>query len=394
MRNGWLTLSLSLLLLFTTVAPAAGPRPFTGSPGAGTPQFAFWYEDWHDNTWDKLQPANVIIGIPPKAVADIHAHGGRALVYVTFYQAVLGREFVHDRPDLEIVGFHTGDGFLASAFGGKDNYVLCSNGRELRQRILAYLDRTIGTEGYDGVFVDNSYLPPAANLVCDAKHEHVAPGSKGGPAYIDLLSQVYAAVKKRNPAAIIVTNPGNPNWADQLRSGNQTLWEVSDFVLWESYGYTSLLGSGHDRWQATIAQSKDVSPSPHAQKLVALAYPRDPKEALYSFVMARIYGFAFAANLGESDYQSSRDGGHFGVFLHDLPVALGAPEPAANQPRSSGVLTRRFSQGEVAANTGSESWSFKVSRNSVLYSPAGRSEVKAGQQVAVAPGTAVALLFR
>jgi len=391
MRNGCLRIALSFLLLFTAAAPATAPQPFTPG-GSGKPQFAFWYEDWHDNTWDKLQPANIILGVPPKAVADIHAHGGRALAYVTFYQSVLGREFLKDRTDLEGVGFHSDGGFLPST--GKDNYVLCSNSHELRGRILAFIDRTIGAEGYDGLFVDNSYLPPAAGLVCDAKHEHVAAGSKGGPAYIDLLSAVYAAVKKRNPAAIIVTNPGNPNWADQLRAGNKTLWDVSDFVLWESYGYTSLLEKSHDRWPATIAQSKDVSSSPHAEKVLALAYPRDAKEALYSFAIARTFGFAFAANLGESDYQSSHDGGHFGIFLHDLPVALGAPEPAANQPRSPGVLTRRFSQGEVAANTGSESWSFKVSRNSVLYSPAGRSEVKAGQQVTVSPGTAVALLFR
>ena len=365
---------LGLVLLLALPATAAGPRPLPPRPGAATPQFAFWYEDWHENTWDKLQPANAIVGVPPKAVADIHAHGGRALVYVTFYQAVVGREFLHDSADLEIVGFHAPNGFLPSAFGGKDNYVLCSNSAELRRRILAYIDRTIGAEGYDGLFVDNSYLDPAAGLVCDAKHGHVAPGSKGGAAYIDLMSEVYAAVKKRNPAAIILSNPGNPRWAGQLQKADKTLWEVSDFVLWESYGFTSLVGNGHDRWQATIAQSKDISSTPHAQKLLALAYPRDAKEALYSFVMARIFGFGFAANLGESAYQSNREGGHFGLFLRDLPVALGDPTSAPQEP-APGVMTRRFSQGEADVNTGSQPWSFKASRNSVLYSSAEASEV-------------------
>jgi hypothetical protein len=384
---------LALLLLLTLVSPAVGPQPVaaTGSPEA--PRFAFWYEDWQSNTWDKLQPANVIIGVPPKAVAEIHAHGGRALAYVTFYQAVLGREFIHDRADLEVVGFHIASGFLPSAFGGKDNYVLCSNSAVLRQRILAYLDRTLGAEGYDGLFVDNSYIAPAAGLVCDAKHQHVTPSSKGGPAYIDLMSEVYAAVKKRNRAAIIITNPGNPRWADQLQAGNKSLWDVSDFVLWESYGYSSQLGKEHDRWQATIAQSKDLSSLSHGQKLLALAYPRDPKEALYSFAIAQTFGFRFAANLGESDYQGTRDGGHFGIFLHDLPVALGAPVSVSRQP-VAGVMTRQFSQGEVAVNTGSAAWSFKALRNSVLYSPAGNSELTAGREVMVSPGTAVALLFR
>ena len=391
MRNSWARVTLvTLLLLFALAAPAAGPQ---AAPGKTMPQFAFWYEDWQGNTRDKLQPANVIIGVPPKAVADIHARGGRALAYVTFYQAVLGREFIHDRADLEVVGFHTADGFLPSAFGGKDNYVLCSNSVVLRQRIMAYLDRTIGTEKYDGLFVDNSYIAPAAGLVCDAKHEHVTRGSKGGPAYIDLMSEVYTAVKKRNPAAIIMTNPGNPRWADQLHAGNKTLWDVSDFVLWESYGYSSLLGSQHDRWQATLAQSKELAASTHARELLALAYPRDPKEALYSFAIAQTFGFMFAANLGESDYQGTREGGHFGIFLHDLPTALGMPLSASQQP-SAGVMTRQFSQGEIAVNTGSETWSLKVSRNSVLCSPTGRSEVTAGRLVTVSPGTAVALLFR
>jgi len=111
-------------------------------------------------------------------------------------------------------------------------------------------------------------------------------------------------------------------------------------------------------------------------------------------VCTRTFGFAFAANLGELDYKADREGGHFGIFLHDLPVALGVPESPAGQERSRGVLTRRFSKGEVIANMGSESWSFKVSRNSILYSPARRSEVNAGTQVTVSPGTAVALLFR
>lgn len=393
MRNPRLMPALGLLLSLTVAAPPIGPQPAPASGSAETPQFAFWYEDWQSNTWDKLQPANVIIGVPPKAVADIHAHGGRALAYVTFYQAVLGREFIHDAADLEVVGFHIASGFLPSAFGGKDNYVLCSNSALLRQRILAYLDRTLGAEGYDGLFVDNSYIAPAAGLVCDAKHQHVTPGSKGGPAYIDLMSEVYAAVKKRNRAAIVITNPGNPRWADQLQAANKTLWDVSDFVLWESYGYSSQLGKEHDRWQATIAQSKNVSSSPHGQKLLALAYPRDPKEALYSFAIAQTFGFRFAANLGESDYQGTRDGGHFGIFLNDLPVALGVPVSVSQQPVAN-VMTRQFSQGEIAVNTGSAPWSFKVSRNSVLYSPTGQSEVATGREVTVSPGTAVALMFR
>ncbi len=384
-NNGVMKLALVLVIcacLSGGLVPAADKAP---TP----PQFAFWYEDWRPDTWAKLQPANVIIGVPSSALAEIHAHGGRALPYVTFYQSVLGREFLHGQDDLENVGFHTPEGFLPSAFGGKDNYVLCSNSVELRRRVLAYVDRAIQQQGYDGLFIDNTYLPPASDKLCDAKHEHVTAGERGGPAYIDLLGEVYWEVKKLNPAAIVMTNPGNPRVADTLRSGNKSLWEVSDYVLWESYGYSSIVGSGHDRWQATIAQSTSPGSNPHAGKIVALAYPQNLGEALYSFALARIFGFSYAANTRESDDQ----GGPAGVFLDRLPMALGTPTSQMRHDNNPGILRRSFSNGEVVANSGSEPWSFKALQKAVVYSTEGHRQVRKGETVVIAPRTAVVVMF-
>lgn len=388
-NNGVMKPALVLVIcacLSGGVVPAADKAPTA-------PQFAFWYEEWRPDTWAKLQPANVFIGVPASALSEIHAHSGRALPYVTFYQSVLGREFLHGQDDLENVGFHTPEGFLPSAFGGKDNYVLCSNSVELRRRVLAYVDRAIQQQGYDGLFIDNSYLPPASDMVCDAKHDHVTAGERGGPAYIDLLGEVYREVKKLNPAAIVMTNSGNPRGADTLRSGSKSLWDVSDYVLWESYGYSSIIGNGHDRWQATIAQSTELGPSPRAEKVVALAYPQNLGEALYSFALARIFGFSYAANTGESKDVSNVQGGHAGVFLDRLPMTLGAPAPQMRHGNNLSVLQRSFRNGEVVANTGSEPWSFKALKKAVVYSTEGRRQVRKGETVVIAPRTAVVVMF-
>lgn len=364
-----------------------------GAAAVNPPLFAFWYEDWRPDTWAKLQPANVIVGVPPQAVAEIHAHGGRALRYVTFYQARLGTEFVRDQSDLENVGFRTSSGFLSSAFGGRDNYVLCSNSSELRRRVLAYVEKTLQKEGYDGLFVDNAYLTPARDEVCDAKHRHSSPGLKGGAAYIDLMAEVRATAKELKPGAMIVSNPGNPQEADQLRSAKQTLWDVSDYVMWESYGFSSLLGSGHDRWANTLQQSRKWASSSRAPQILALSYPRNFAEALHSFAVARLFGFAYAANLGERDFQREQEGGHFGVFLQRLPLELGNPRDAWKEAQR-GILHRNFDHGEIFLNVGTVPAELSISHSGTLYSDTAATSVRAGAKITLAANGTVAVLNR
>ena len=354
------------------------------------PQFAFWYEDWKADTWQRLQPANVLVGVPPNAVADIHSHGGKALAYVTFYQSPFGRDFLKDESDLQNVGFYSDGSFLKSVFGA-DRYVLCSNSAELRRRILAYLDVVLNSQHYDGLFVDNTYLAPATKLVCSAKHAHVGSGETGAAAYIDLLQAVYAQVKKRNPQAIVMTNPGNPAYADQLRNGNKTLWDFSDYVLWESFDYTSHSGSAHDAFTSALKQSSSVGS--HSAKIVALAYPRSPEEALSSFAFARALGYRYAANIGERQKESpDASGGHFGIFLAGLPTDLGEPLSAPSE--RNGLLFREFSGGEVAVNSSSAVQRFPVSKSGTLRLGSATRSVKTGEKVEVQPSQSAIVTYR
>ena len=131
--------------------------------------FEFWYDPWQPNSaLKKVESANVMIGVPPSAVAEIHNSGRRALQYVTYYQSNFGTAFLKDRQDLPSVGFGVEDKFEKSVFGGEDNYVLCPNSIELRNRVFRFLDESI-KQGFDGYFVDNTFLYPSAHEVCSAR---------------------------------------------------------------------------------------------------------------------------------------------------------------------------------------------------------------------------------
>lgn len=381
---------LSCIVLALVCSAVRAPQ--IAAAGATSPQFAFWYEPWRSDTWHKLQPANTIIGIPPEAVADIHAHGGRAIRYVTFYQSTLGSDFLHDRADLERVGFHDARGYAPSVFGGKDNYVLCSNSSELARRVLLFLDETIARDQYDGLFIDNGYPGPAANEICDAKHEHRVPGKAGGAAYVSLLEELKERVKRKNPAFLVITNAGDPQAADALRDDNTSLSDVSDYVLWESYCYTSLTGSAHDQWSSCIAASGLFAAGAHARKLIVLSYPRNDREAIFSFAVAQVFGFSYAANLGEIDSNSGREGGHFGILLRDLPLNLGPATSSMLRDARSGVLRRSFRNGEVIINPASRVFLLKTAISGVLYSGDRHFAVKRNEKFIMAPQAAIIIV--
>lgn len=356
-------------------------------------RLAFWYEGWTAKTWDLLQPANTIIGVPPTAVEEIHQHKGRAIAYVTFYQAVIGSQFLSTESDLKNVGFGTPDGFLKSAFGGKDNFVLCSNSRELRRRIESQLEVLFAKEHYDGLFIDNAYLPPATTMHCTADHSHVDRNWSGGEAYIDLIGSVYTDLKKKNPNILIVINPGNPQAADQLRLSGHSLWDFADYLLWESYGYSSLIGSAHDRWSSIIPQSRNIGANPHASKILALSYPRDLPEAYYSFALAKAFGFQYAANLGNREERRlDNEGGHFGVFLSELPLAVGAP---TSEPKdTNGVIIREYQNAVVFANPGAVLAVVQAPHSGTLWTAEGHRDIKANTPLSVPSHSGSILLLK
>lgn len=373
---------------------SAVTEPSTPKPSAASPQFAFWYERWQSDTWQKLQPANTIIGVPPEAVGEIHAHGGRAVRYATFYQATLGSDFLHDRADLERVGFHDARGYAPSAFGGKDNYVLCSNSSELERRALLFLDETIARDQYDGLFIDNGYPPPAADETCDAQHEHRGPGKAGGAAYVSLIDSLTKRAKRESPEFLVITNAGDPQAASALHDSNTTLSYVSDYILWESYCYTSLTGIAHDQWDSCVAASGSVAAGPQGRKVIALSYPRNEREAVFSFAVARAFEFFYAANLGEIDSNSGREGGHFGIFVRELPLSLGPPISGMLRDPQSGILRRSFRNGEIVINPVSRQLSIKAAISGVLYSGDRRSAVKRNQRFSVDSRSAIVIVSK
>jgi hypothetical protein len=377
---------ITFSLAFCLCAKPANPS----SPGQDV--FQFWYEPWQpESTLKKLSAATVIVGVPASYLPEIHKSGRRALQYVTYYQTHFKTAFLKDQTDLARVGFESRGQSEKSAFGGRDNYVLCPNSIELKARVLNYLEGTLKA-GFDGYFVDNTFVDPQAHQVCDASHPHIKPGVQGGRAYLDLLVAIREKMKQQNPSAILVSNPGSGVWADQIASGRPTLWDVSDYVVWESYGYSSLTGANHDRWKSTIEQSFKYASAPDkASKILTLSYPQNLAEARFAFAIARTFGFTWSANLGENARGTNEKGGHFGVFLNDIPFDVGEPLSPLPDPGSS-LLHRTFAHGEIFVNCGKTAQNVSPSVTGTLFLGDSPGTKLASRQIDLAPMTSAIIL--
>jgi hypothetical protein len=365
--------------------PTPSPTPTAGTPSsAAAPKFAFWYEPWNSQiTPAAVKPADVVIGLAPFNVAKAHALGKLVMQYQSYYQAIPNSLLLTNTADLPNVGFEINQQFVVNIFGTPANsYVMCPNSVIFHQRVQQYVQEAISS-GYDGLFVDNTFFDPPAHRVCDGAHAHVDPTAEGGRAYLTLLSEVRQTIKAHNPKAILMTNPGDPFWADLMATGSPTVWDLSDYVLWESWGYMSYSDSRHDNWANAIPESFHyVQNNPDkVAKLVMLSYVKSVTEARFAFAAARFFGFNWTANLGASG---------IGTYLNSIPFSLG--EPVGPLPVQDSVLHRAFEHGEVFVNA-SEVPQFATVPAGTLYLGATTSQTTASSQVTLPPRTAAIVIF-
>lgn len=368
-----------------------GANPVSPSPFAAH-NFAFWYETWNPQTTPpKLKPSDVIIGLTPGAVPSAHAANKLVLQYQTYYQSTPNTLLLESLSDLLNVGFQINQQFVASIFPAPNNYVLCPNSAALHQRVQDYVLQAINSQ-YDGIFVDNTFFDPPAHAICDASHQHIAALVEGGIAFLHLLSEVRKTLKTNNPAGILITNPGDPDWADQIATASPSLWDISDVVVWESYGYTSIQGSQHDVWSDTITKSyRYATTAPDkAAKLLVLSYPQNVTEARYAFAVARFFGFNWTANLGQDQQNTTQNGGHFGAFFNDIPYSLG--QPVDPLPNATSVLHRTFQNGEIFINTDSTPQSVTL-QPGTIYLGAGTASTSSPTTVDLQPRTSAIVIF-
>jgi hypothetical protein len=391
----WLGVLLLLVLLIVVTscggigAPAssalispsgANPTPVVAA-GIVSPTFAFWYSTWDSNvTPAAIRPAEVVIGLAPSKVATAHALGKRALQYQTYYQSQPGSLLLNSAADLANVGFEINQQFVVNIFGTPTNsYVLCPNSVLIHQRVAQYVQQSI-TSGYDGLFVDNTFFDPPAHQVCDGAHPHVDPTAEGGRAYVTLLSEVRKMIKANNPNAILMVNPGNPVWLDRIATGSPTLWDISDYVLWEGWGYTA--GTQHDQWDSYIQATYDmVGAHPdRIQQLLALSYVKSVTEARFAFAAARFFGLNWTGNINNS----------FGSYLNSVPFGLG--EPIGSLPPQASILHRAFEHGEVFVNISLSTQSVTVPAGN-LYLGETNQAISAPTVVNIPPRVAAIVSF-
>ncbi len=318
--------------------PGLPPAPATPS-SAPAPTFAFWYSPWDPKvTPGAIKPADVVIGLDASKVVTAHALGKRVLQYQTYYQAIPNSLLLSSTADLANVGFEINHQFVVNIFGiVKDSYVMCPNSITLHQRVHQYVQQSLNS-GYDGLFVDNTFFDPPAHSVCDGTHAHLDPSVEGGRAYVTLLSEVRQMIKTQNPNAILITNPGNPSWLDHMVTGSPNLWDLSDYVVWEGWGYTA--EAQHDRWADYVPATYEfiASHPERISQLLILSYVKSVTEARFAFAAARIFGFNWTGNINNS----------FGNYLNSIPFGLG--DPVGPLPPQAPVLHRTFEHGEVFVN--------------------------------------------
>lgn len=401
---------------FSTTAPVqpADPAPSTSPLDCQSSQcislpvvaqtshkFQFWYEQWDPSTTPrKLAWADVVIGLngiaPPVAVAS--AGTPQTLVYVTYYQDTyqdeggVAQTFMKTAADVPLLALERGGVVQTSDFtqGNPGWDVLCDNSTELRNRVFAHL-AAITKAGYGGLFVDNAAQVPQA--CTSTSHQHLNPGQRSDDAYLTLLGDVQAQLKQLATAPLLIANAGDPTVADQTGTGSNmgAMWTIPDFVLWEGYGYydsddPDATGTSHDQIAATLQKSlvygADAS---KAAKVLALSYPQTQQEALLSFAMARIFGFAWTANVG--DEQTS---GQWGLFAASMPWSVGNPQ--GNLYLQGGLLARRFTNGVIYANTGATAVTVNIPQAGQLVTAASQSSVSQGLSLSLDPHAAVVLL--
>lgn len=379
----------AVALSFLLIMLSDGRRTMTAQSNTSEGKAAFWYESWKPEvTLKKLQPAEIVIGAPATAIPEIHKSGKRVLQYVTYYQSHIPGPFLSDANDVPNVAFRLKGAFLTSVFG-KDRYVLCPNSAELHERVLRYAEESL-KQGYDGYFIDNAYIDPAAHATCDATHAHLSRDVTGGSSYVQLVAAVRQKLRATKPGALLIVNPGTPGSLASIAPQASSLWDLSDYVLWESYGYTSIAGPKHDDWKHTIDQSFGYAAEPEKlRKILALSYPRNVTEARFSYAVAKIFGFKWACNLGENQQDKNEDGGHYGAFLNDVSFDLG--EPVGKLPaKGTPMLHREFSRGEIFVNAGATEQSISIHGDEVLVgSTDGNDHLKT---MPLAPMTAAILL--
>ena len=331
-----------------------------------------------------MQGADVVIG----ALGGATAAEPRFLAYVTYYQDHLGGQFINTADEVPLLALQKDGVVQATAFTDEDPGwdVLCDNSVELRRKALDQLARLVN-QGYVGLFVDNA---ADKRLTCTATHPHLHPLERSDDSYLVLLGDSRQKLKELLATPLLIANAGNITVADSLGAGANSgaMWTIADFVLWESYGYASYEDSRHDQLDATVAKSMVYATDTNkAAKVLVLSYPQTQQEALLSFALARIFGFAWTANLGDSGRV-----GHWGAFAPSMPWAMGSPQ--GNLYVQGSLLARQFSNGIAYANTGNNAVDINIPQCGTLVSAAGGSPAIPNTTLSLEPHSALVLLFQ
>jgi putative glycosyl hydrolase-like family 15 (GHL15) protein len=344
-----------------------------------------WYAAWSEETLQtRLKGFPLVVGVPHSSywIRKAHQLRIRVIPYISFYKCLnISAAKKAGWPDPQ--GFLMSPLFRELDLGKHPEWLLYDKEGKVR-RPFNRADYPGGWEqvctaapgfieaalrgirgllelGADGFFIDNIHPTSHCHGPAFGKHTH-ANGMDNGEAFRDLITDVYALVKKNSSTKIVVLNPGHVN---------PIYWPSCDAMMYESYVCSGATYTCSHNWDPILQKAKACQQALQSGKAVlTLSYmgapsydvgdpsshetsgqPPSKEDAFYCYACSRISGFLWA------DWFTLPPN-HPGQVLYK--VRLGRPLGALEQ--IEGIYLRRFRRGIVVVNPSEERKHIRITR--------------------------------
>ncbi|UXH77580.1 alpha-galactosidase [Roseateles amylovorans] len=233
--------------------------------------------DWHNIDLAKFPRGEADM---KDLVADIHARGMKARLWIAPLAVAPGSDELHDHTDLLLLDK---DGAVQMVSWWNCFY-LCPAHEETQQRIAALFKKIIGDWGFDGLKIDGQHLNGVAPCF-NPKHKHARP-EESVEHMADFYRAMFESAHAANPEAVVEVCPcgtsyafHNMPWIDQAPASDPlSSWQVrhkgkalkAQMGRWSAYAGDHVeLSTGGKDFASAVGVGGVVS--------TKFTWPEDPK---------------------------------------------------------------------------------------------------------------------
>lgn len=213
-------------------------------------------------------------------VADIHARGMKARLWIAPLAVAPGSDELHDHAELLLLDK---DGAVQTVSWWNCFY-LCPAHAQTQQRIVALFKKIIGDWGFDGLKIDGQHLNGVAPCF-NPRHKHARP-EESVEQMADFYRAMFEAAHAANPEAVVEVCPcgtsyafHNMPWIDQAPASDPlSSWQVrhkgkalkAQMGRWSAYAGDHVeLSTGGQDFASSVGVGAVVS--------TKFTWPEDPK---------------------------------------------------------------------------------------------------------------------